>query len=256
MTPELFRQQLAQILAFASQQGNRIEMEQVRTFFAGQALSEEQIRLVCEFLLSQKVIVSGAAGAPEEASDAHNTREQVLRPEERRWLTLYREELAAIRPADPSEWQTILLQLRQNAAEASARLTELLLPEVLALAMQMERGQTMLQDLVQEGNLQLLLSAGETDWRMTASAEEARERLLLAASGAMQALSAEQADVRTKDRKMVEKAENLKDGIAVLKEEMGRKVYLDEVADFLSMTEEEAEDILRLTGEEPSGEEP
>ncbi len=30
---------------------------------------------------------------------------------------------------------------------------------------------------------------------------------------------------------------------------MGRKVYLDEVADFMSISEEEAEDILRLAGE-------
>ena len=86
------------------------------------------------------------------------------------------------------------------------------------------------------------------------SPEMEEERMLQAALDAMQALAAEQAEMHTQDRKMVEKAENLKDGIAVLKEELGRKVYLDEVADFLSMTEEEAEDILRLTGEEPAEE--
>ena len=89
------------------------------------------------------------------------------------------------------------------------------------------------------------------NWGMVTSMEQARTRLLGAARGAMHALAAEQSEVSTRDRKMVEKAENLKDGIEILKEEMGRKVYLDEVADFLSLTEEEAEDILRLTGDEP-----
>ena len=118
----------------------------------------------------------------------------------------------------------------------------------------MERGQVLLQDLVQEGNLQLLLAKEAADLQLMTSPEMEEERMLQAALDAMQALAAEQAEMHTQDRKMVEKAENLKDGIAVLKEELGRKVYLDEVADFLSMTEEEAEDILRLTGEAPAEE--
>ena len=42
----------------------------------------------------------------------------------------------------------------------------------------------------------------------------------------------------------------MKDAINVLKKKLGRKVYLDEVADYLEITEEEAADILRLAGEE------
>ena len=36
---------------------------------------------------------------------------------------------------------------------------------------------------------------------------------------------------------------------------MGRKVYLDELADFMNITEEEAEAILKLAGEEVPREE-
>lgn len=57
-------------------------------------------------------------------------------------------------------------------------------------------------------------------------------------------------DVHARDRKMVEKVEDLKDGVETLKEEYGRKIYLDEVADFMSISEEEAVGILRLAGEE------
>ncbi len=279
MTPENFREQLGRILLLAEQQENRISREEVRAFFEESALTEEQLQLVCDFLLSRKVIVSGYGEARSGSSPAeHTDREDAVQeaalqdtaaqddtlrqagnpgllPEESRWLELYREELSAISPAKEGERQQLLVRLRQAEEQAASRLTELMLPAVLEAALRMDRGQVLLQDLVQEGNLQLLLAGARTDWRMIMSAEMAEEKLIAAALDAMRALAAEQAEMHTQDRKMVEKAENLKDGIAVLKEELGRGVYLDEVAEFLSMTEEEAEDILRLTGEEPAEEE-
>ena len=254
MTPESFREQLGKILLRAEQQGNRITRDEISAFFSDMDLTEEQLELVCEFLLSRKVIVSDSGGTPkgvpagqagQTAAEAGagadgffaNAGDAALRPEERRWLEIYREELTVVPHASQGE-----LQLHR------------LLPAILEHALQMERGQVLLQDLVQEGNLQLLLAKEAADLQLMTSPEMEEERMLQAALDAMQALAAEQAEMHTQDRKMVEKAENLKDGIAVLKEELGRKVYLDEVADFLSMTEEEAENILRLTGEEPAEE--
>ena len=54
---------------------------------------------------------------------------------------------------------------------------------------------------------------------------------------------------------MVGRVQELKDNVEVLKDEMGRKVYLDELADFMNITEEEAEAILKLAGEEVPREE-
>ena len=44
--------------------------------------------------------------------------------------------------------------------------------------------------------------------------------------------------------------EELKDTISILKEEFGRKLYADEVADYMNISEEEVEAILKLAGEE------
>ena len=83
----------------------------------------------------------------------------------------------------------------------------------------------------------------------------AERRILQAIRQGMQALSEEQKDVRHQDSRMVTKVQDLKDSVAILKEEMGRKVYLDEVADFMNISEEEAEAILKLAGEEVPPEE-
>ena len=71
----------------------------------------------------------------------------------------------------------------------------------------------------------------------------------------MQALAEQQKDVKSRDRRMVGRVQELKDNVEVLKDEMGRKVYLDELADFMNITEEEAEAILKLAGEEVPREE-
>lgn len=267
MSPAAFQEQLGRVLQYAEQNGNRIGRDEVNAFFHDAGLTEEQLQMVCEFLLSRKVIVSGAASGQSDSGETETddmsgsktmpasesgAPQKTLRPEERRWLEKYRDELSALPPEYEGEWEVLLRRLRRQEGAAVERMAEILLPEILDMAANLPSEHVLLQDLVQEGSLQVLLAGSETDWGMIGSAGQGKERMLSAAAGAMQALLAEQNEVHTRDRKMVEKAENLKDGIEVLKEEMGRKVYLDEVADFLSMTEEEAESILRLTGDRPS----
>ena len=54
-----FTAKLAGILEVATEQGNRITLEEVEKYFEEDHLSEEQIGLVCEYLMSQKVVVAG-----------------------------------------------------------------------------------------------------------------------------------------------------------------------------------------------------
>ena len=49
---------------------------------------------------------------------------------------------------------------------------------------------------------------------------------------------------------MAEKVEALDEAITALTEELGRKVTIDELAVYMGMTEDEIEDILKLTGED------
>ena len=51
-------------------------------------------------------------------------------------------------------------------------------------------------------------------------------------------------------KKMVEKVAMLDEAIKMLTEELGRKVTIDELAVYIGMTEDEIEDILKLTGED------
>ena len=65
----------------------------------------------------------------------------------------------------------------------------------------------------------------------------------------------EQEEVKHQDNKMVEKVVFLDESLKNLTEDLNRKPTLEELADYMEMTEEEVNDILRLTGEEDDEEE-
>ena len=66
----------------------------------------------------------------------------------------------------------------------------------------------------------------------------------------MQALLESQEETKKQDNRMVEKVNDLDEQIKKLSEEMGRKVSVDELEEFLDITEDEISDILKLAGEE------
>ena len=70
----------------------------------------------------------------------------------------------------------------------------------------------------------------------------------------MQMLIEEHTELSGRDKKMVEKVQLLDESITQLTEELGRKVTIDELSVYMGMTEDEINDILRLTGEEPEEE--
>lgn len=241
LSPKQFQELLSGILKKAEKNGFYITKEETEKSFDGYALSDEQMNLVCDFLLSKKIRVDGyqKAGAEESCP---------MSPEEEHFLAHYREELDMIAPEKDGEWEELVQKIKTGDQAAKKRMTELMLPDVLREAKAQRDGIVLLQDLVQEGSLHLFLAAEEVAFEDCA-AETCRDELLRAVRLAIRALKEEQKEVRAQDSTMVEKVENLKDGVETLKEEYGRKVYLDEVADFMSISEEEAEKILRLAGE-------
>ena len=252
MTKEELAGRLSEIIKQAESRNSHICKEEVDGFFAGEELSEEQLHLVYDYLLAKKIVVEGYL---KEIRREDAEGEDRLSGEDKRYLEEYREMLSALEAERPGEKERLFRKAADGERQARDRLSELLLPEVLKLATGFAGGEVLLPDLVQEGNLCLLQGLEELTGR-PALAPDAAERLILqGVRQGMLALAEQQKDVKSRDRRMVSRVQELKDSVAVLKEEMGRKVYLDEVADFMSIPEEEAEAILKLAGEEVPEEE-
>lgn len=213
-----FQKKLAEILSLCKENGNEIEKESVEQFFEEENLSDEQMNLGYDYLLSQKVLVKGYAKAvnTEEKEDIS----EKFTYEEKEFLRQYEEELQMIAEDDPmKKW----------------------LPQIVQIAKELYHPEIFLGDLIQEGSFGLVIG-------MSQGADE--KELLQMARESMQAMVEAQTEVKLQDQKMADKVNDLDEKIKKLTEEMGRKISVDELAELLEISEEEIEDIIRLAGED------
>lgn len=215
-----FRKKLAEILQFCAARNNIVERKDVEEFFASEQLSEEQLELVFDYLLSQKVIVKGYIKSGGNVFAAENP-ESVLSDEETQYLKMYESDLAAMRESDP--FYNIL-------------------PQVVEIAKQIHKEDIFIGDLIQEGNMGIMLAYadGETD----------ETELLRMAKESMQTMIESMSEEKVQDQKMVDKVQEMDDQIQKLTKELGRKITVDELAQFMDISVDDIMDVVRLAGEE------
>ena len=246
MEQQEFQKRLEELGRLAAEKENRIRAEEVREVLKDMELTEEQMQLVFGYLASRLVTVEGYVPAEEEQPEEEA--EIPLTPEEEAFLERYQKEMEYLTFLEEEE----LLALCREAEEegdggAKARLTEQLLPEVLRTARSFAGRGLPLGDLVQEGNIGLMLAMETFDLRpadMT-PLDYLRQEIRTSIS---QALEEQQTERHAGDL-LAERLNHLRDGIKELSDELGRKISVEELSMFLDMPVEEIEDLLKLAGE-------
>lgn len=252
-----FQRKLAELLKTAQSQNMRVTKDEIHRYFAEDGLNEEQMLLVYDYLLSQKIIVAGYMKNIEPAGYSE---------EERKYLQDYESDLKAVKEETPGERQILFAAAAQGDASAKSRLIELYLPVVVETAKQMRREEFYIGDLVQEGNVSLLLAmdmlaemreepgrtpdlrdvpAGVDAFSKEADCfvrEEIRQGIL--------AMLEEQEELKRRDHKMEQQVNDLDDALHRMADERGRAVTLDELAEYVQMSTDEILDIMKLAGED------
>ncbi len=237
-----FLEKLNGLLRLAKEQGNQITVEEVRAYFSQDALTEEQMMLVFDYLLAQKVAVKGYVKV-----DEHEVQEQTFSEEEEAFLADYEKQLQSYDILTEEERPEIYRRASTGDGDALSRLMEGYLHEVLRIAKEMHRPEVFIGDLIQEGSLGLVLGV---ECLADEDPKRVHEAILQQVRQSMQLLLDEQTELASRDKKMVEKVQTLDESIQTLTEELGRKVSIDELAVYMGMEIEEIEDILKLAGED------
>lgn len=217
-----FQGKLREVLSFAREREDHLLAEDVEKFFEEEALSPEQMELVFQYLTEQGIEVKGYA--PSKGTVREADQEEDLSPEEERYLETYRQEIEALEEAGDKT--------------LARRLTE-----VVEEAVKLPRGEVFLGDLIQEGNMCLVMLLEEDP-------EKEEEAWRAKVRGAMEEFIASSGEMRRRDRQMVRKVTDLNNTVKAMEEEEGRKVTLDEAAQRLGISRQEAEQIWKLTSEE------
>ena len=227
-----FKEKLAGVLALAEDQNGKITVDEVEKYFEEDGLSQEQMNLVCDYLLSMKMAVIGYKQAGGTVKEVENEEQQPLSPDEQKYVEEYLRSLGDMNEETPEEVRMAYY-----------------LPKVVEEAVRLHHPEVFIGDMIQEGNIVLMLALKEI------RKEKDEEEILEQVRAGMLASLESQTEVKRRDHKMVEKVTELDETIKSMKEEYGRKVSVDEVADRLGISEDEIEDILKLAGEEVKDEE-
>lgn len=102
-----FQGKLQGVLDLAKSKGQKIALEEVEKYFEEEQLSKEQLQLVCEYLLAQKVAVSGFeknnVSAHEEKEEQKSEEVPALSEEERKYVEFYLLEIKEMRAESAEE---------------------------------------------------------------------------------------------------------------------------------------------------------
>ena len=233
---------LNDLVTVVREKGNQITVDEVRTYFSGMNLNEEQIELVFDYLLAQKVVVKGYIKMDMPASEETQL---VLTEEESAYLKEYQEDLKAFKAVTEQEREDLFEKMIKGDSHAKNRVVEMYLQDVIEIAKEMYHPEIFLGDLIQEGNVGLILGV-----ELVTDADTAHQTITEQIRQSIQMLIEEYTELSSRDKKMVEKVAMLDESIKTLTEELGRKVTIDELAVYMGMTEDEIDDILKLTGED------
>lgn len=249
MNREEFQNRLAELGELVGKNGNRLTGDQVREFFSAMELSEEQYELIFAYLASRQIVVAGYMPAKEE-EEKKQQEKQPLSEEERHFLKNYQAELACLELLEEQELLALCRQVEETGDELTkAKLTEQMLPEVLRLAHDFRGQELSLGDLVQEGNVGLMLALETLGMRPPKSTplEYLRQEICRTMAQAVEDDHTE----KEAGSLLADRLNHLRDEIRKLTDELERKVSVDELAMYMDMPVEEIENLLKLAGETP-----
>ena len=232
---EAFREKLREVVELARSQGNEIGQEQVIEAFDGLELSGDQLQMVYDYLLQNKIGIG-----------QHLTPEDYLTKEEQDYLAEYLAAIREIGEISEGEKEAVFLSAMAGDPDAQRRLTEIYLKEVPEIAKLYAGQGVYLEDLIGEGNVALTIGAS-----MLGSQENAREAEGVLAKLIMDAMERhiqENADAKKIDKRVEQRVNLVADKVQELREELRRNVTIEELIRETGLSEKTIRDAIRMSG--------
>ena len=131
-----FKEKLAGILALAEGQNGKITVDEVEKYFEEDGLSQEQMNLVCDYLLSMKMAVVGYKQTGGTVKEAEKEEKQPLSAEEQKYVEEYLRGLGDMKEETQEEVRMAYY-----------------LPKVVEEAVRLHHPEVFIGDMIQEGDI-------------------------------------------------------------------------------------------------------
>lgn len=146
MKQEEFLKQLVLLVDYAKTKENRLAVREVKAYFSDMKLNEEQMDLIYEYLAEHQIEVKGRVSQQEKIPVSR---------EDSAYLRIYRKEIKALPVRSEEEMNEIYRLLSEGEEGMIQKAIESHLRRVVTIASRYRNHGVLLEDLVQEGNLEL-----------------------------------------------------------------------------------------------------
>lgn len=225
----IFLEKLRELKTEVSAAHKTMSDEEIRNYFGSQMLNEQQLAMIRDYI-------------KEEAEEMELSEDDLEYLQDNEMLFAMAETL------DPTD-TALYEKVKAGDSRAYNRLAASYMPKVLEVAKLHKKEGILLEDLVSEGSI------GLTEGLMSFTCgETAHEEIMESIRKSIRLYLLELDAERNHDNSIIDKVRKMDEALDILKEDLGRKVYIEEVAEFMQITEDEVWDILKLTGEDVSRE--
>ena len=249
----MFNEALAKLVSYATAHDNLITMEDVKSFFNGLIDDDSQYKLIYDYLSINKIEIKGFTPSDDNIfDDSHGMNaiseniakdENGQSQEETDFIKMYMDDMDALQTVSDVEQAALVNKLIAGDASASTPLVESKLKKVADIANKYCGKGVTFGDLIQEGNLELMVAVSE----YTKECGDFNNYIDKRIEQGIRNVINSQINSDRIGQHLADKLNQLDNTTSKLSKELGRVPEISELADAMGITEDEASLLLKTS---------
>lgn len=249
----MFNEALAKLVSYATAHDNLITMEDVKSFFNGLIDDDSQYKLIYDYLSINKIEIKGFTPSDDNIfDDSHGMNaiseniakdENGQSQEETDFIKMYMDDMDALQTVSDVEQTALVNKLIAGDASASTPLVESKLKKVADIAKKYCGKGVTFGDLIQEGNLELMVAVSE----YTKECGDFNNYIDKRIEQGIRNVINSQINSDRIGQHLADKLNQLDNTTSKLSKELGRVPEISELADAMGITEDEASLLLKTS---------
>lgn len=243
-----FNQALLSLVEYATVNGNIVSKETVHEYFKDIITDEAMYDAIYNYLIENQITIEGYK-KPEATANVQSLQEDfaprkaIDTEKANMFLDMYYDDVNNLTKADDELLAALVEAAIANDKVAMDKLTEAFLPNVIKISEEFENSGMKKSDLISEGNLGLfeaILSLNEMPSDIIVYFED------IIRSTMNDAIQNEIGALRTANH-ITQRANAVSDATTELAQKLGREATIEELCEYLSLSEEEVREILKIS---------
>ena len=244
-----FNEALSALIEYATVNGNQVTTENVHTYFSEILDNEEMYQAVYQYLLDSKIKITdldmpvssdNTQSSEQNNSCTHSHCESS--EEEKMFLEMYMNDINSVPVLTPEEKALLIERGCRGDRTAFTKLVEACLPNVIEIVDHFMGQGVKRGDLIQEGNLGLIEGIMNYD-----SKYDFDEFIVKYIENAIQDAIDEELGMNRIAEHAAERANAISDATTVLAEKIGREATIEELCEYMSLSEDEIRNIMKMS---------